>query len=183
MDFEKYFIDTHRYLNEIGLDHWLIGSSLLGPLREGHLIDGDREANFGVMADDLVKFKPKFFEKYRVVIAKNLTRVSGIYLLDKRCKTDDLWEQPYPFTWLAPHYLTCGKVVQCVGRSHILFWDEGELLPMDHMQYGGEVFTVPRQSHKWLETYYGPDYMTRDPNWHWQNNSHNHINLEELGIC
>jgi len=181
--YEQYFVSVHKYLNEIGLNHWLIGSSLLGPLRDGHFIEGDREVNFGVMADDLANCKPQLMEKYRLVISHNISRVSGIYLLDKKCKTDDLWDQPYPFTWLAPHYVAGDKIVQAVGRSHILYWDKDELLPMDHYQMLGDVFCAPCQKEKWLETYYGKEWRVRDPNWSWQNNSHNHINLEELSIC
>jgi hypothetical protein len=181
--YEQYFAETHQNLNEIGLNHWLIGSSLLGPLRDGHFIEGDREVNFGVWADELALIKPRLHEKYRVVLAENVSRVSGIYLLDKKAKSDALGDHPGPFTWLAPHYVSGDKVVQCVGRSHILFWEKDELLPIGHYQHIGEVFCVPCQSEKWLETYYGPEWKVRDANWHWLNNSHNHINLEELGIC
>ena len=182
-DYEKYFVETHKYLNEIGLDHWLIGSSLLGPLKRRDIIEGDREVNFGVMADDLALAKPKFFEKYRVVNALNVSRVSGIYLLDKKAKSDLLGDHPGPFTWLAPHYVSGDTVVQCVGRSHLLYWDKDDLLPLDRFEFLGECFARPCEPIKWLEKYYGPGWKVRDPNWSWLNNSHNHINLEELGIC
>jgi hypothetical protein len=135
------------------------------------------------MADDLVKVKPQLIERYRVVLSLNISRVQGVYLLDKKSKSDELGEHPGPFTWLAPHYIAGEKIVQTVGRSHILFWDKDDLLPMDTFSMLGEVFSRPNHSHDWLETYYGPDYMTRDANWSWLFNSHNHINLEELGIC
>jgi len=181
--YEQYFVETHKYLNEIGLSHWLLGSSLLGPLRDGHFIEGDREINFGVMADDLALAKPKFYEKYRVVLAQNISRVSGVYLLDKKAKSDLLGDHPGPFTWLSPHYLSGDKIVQCVGRSHILFWNIDELEPQANLHYLDENFNTPHLSEKWLETYYGEGWKVRDPNWKWLNNSHNHINLEELGIC
>ncbi len=181
--YEQYFIDMHKYLNEIGLVHWLIGSSLLGPIRDGHFIEGDREVNFGVMADDLAQVKPQLIEKYRVVLSPNISRISGVYLLDKKCTNDDLWKQPDPFTWLAPHYVSGDRVVQCVGRSHILYWEKDEVLPLSAMPMLDECFSIPRQSLKFLETYYGFNWRIRDPNWHWLNNSHNHINLEDLSIC
>ena len=181
--FEKYFIEVHRYLNEIGLNHWLIGSSLLGPIRDGCFLEGDREVNFGVMANDLIEAKPKLMEKYKLVFPKSISRIPGVWLVDKDYKGGKIQRyHPNPFTWLAPHYLSCGKVVQTVGASHILFWDEDILLPMGHMEHIGEVFTIPCQSKKWLEAYYGEGWKVSDTKWCWQNNSHNHINLEELDL-
>ena len=181
--YEKYFVEVHQFLDSIGLNHWLIGSSLLGPIRDGHFIEGDREVNFGVMADELAEVKPKLMEKYRVVLSPNVSRIPGVYLLDKKCETDDIWEQPDPFTWLAPHYLTGDKIVQCVSAAHILYWDKDCLLPMAHQPMLGEVFSVPNNQVEWLEKYYGQWWRVRDANWHWNRNAVNHINLGELGIC
>ena len=182
-EFQQYFVRIHHHLNELGLVHWLIGSSLLGPLRDGHFIEGDKEINFGVMADELAEVKPKLMEDFKLILSPNVSRVSGVYLMDETYKGGDIWKHPKPFTWLAPHYVTGEKIVQCVGRGHILYWDKDILLPMAHMEFNGECYTCPNQREKWLEAYYGPGWKKREENWHWLNNSHNHINLEELGIC
>lgn len=182
-EFSAYFTYVHHYLNELGLRHWLIGSSLLGPIRDGEFIKGDREINFGVMADELAKFKPEMMKDFKLILSTNVSRVSGVYLMNPSYKGEDIWEQPNPFTWLAPHFEAGDKIVQCVGRGHILYWEKDVLLPMGHMEFKGNCYTVPCQSKKWLETYYGPGWTKREKNWHWLNNSHNHINLEELGIC
>lgn len=183
-EFQDYFIKIHRYLNQIGLvEHWLIGSSLLGPMREGHFLDGDKEINFGVMADDLAKYKPQLAERFKIIVSPNVSRVSGIYLMDETYDGGDIWKHKKPFTWLAPHYVSGNKVVQCVGRSHILYWDEEDLFPMDHYEMLGECFCTPNDKEGWLEKYYGKEWRIRDKNWHWLFNSHNHINLEDLGIC
>jgi hypothetical protein len=178
--YEQYFVEIHHYLNKIGLSHWLIGSSLLGPLRDSHFIEGDREINFGVMADDLGKFISEMSRKYRVVLSPNLSRTSGVYLLNKDSISDELGDHPDPFTWLAPHYISGDKVIQCVNKSHLLYWEKNYLLPLINYKYLDDVFCVPHHPERWLESYYGKGWVKRDPNWSWLNNANNHINLEDL---
>jgi hypothetical protein len=54
---------------------------------------------------------------------------------------------------------------------------------MDHYQMLGDCFLAPTDKEGWLETYFGSGWKKREENWSWLFNAHNHINLEELGIC
>lgn len=178
-EFEKYFVLTHRKLNALGLRHWLVGSSLLGPLREGHLIEGDMEVNFGVMFEDLANAKPSLYEHYQVKLSHNFSLIPGAFLLDKDWPKDkNIWEHPVGFTWLAPHKVSGNKVIQFVDKKHIFYWNTEDLLPTQKIVFMDELFEIPAHPEKWLEDYYGEGWKTRDPNWHWLTHAKNHIDFE-----
>lgn len=177
--FEKYFVKVHHILNEIGLDHWLIGSSLLGSFREGRIIKGDKEVNFGVMAVDMILSLPKLKEHFKIITTPTMFRTSGIYLVDKDY-CDDLWNHPIGFTWLAPHHLSGNKICQMITKGHILYWDKELLNPITPHQFLGDVFSIPANPQKWLSEYFGDDWKTPNKDWSWKENAINHINVEAL---
>jgi len=181
--FEKYFIRVHKHLNEIGLEHWLIGSSLLAAHRERRIIRGDKEVNFGVMAKDLAEKKPELMAEFNMASGtEGALGVPGVYLIDKDWpKEKNMWEHPIGFSWLAPHYINEDRVIQNVTGKHIFYWKKEVVLPLKQREFLGELFDVPANSQEFLREYYGPEWGTPDRKWHWNGGSYNHINLE--GLC
>ena len=183
-NFEKYFIEIHHYLNEIGLEHWLIGSSLLGSFREKRAIKGDREVNFGVMGDDLIEFRDKLQEVYQLIFTPSNFRSGGLYLVNKGYR-GDIWDHPRGFTWLAPYFESCKniksvkKLCQTPISGNLFYWDEDTILPTKKHKFLGEEFEIPAKPHKYMNEYFGTDWRTPIPTWHWAS-AKNLINVEDL---
>ena len=179
--FEKYFIKVHKILDKIKLNHWLVGSSFLGPVRENKLLSGDKEVNFGVDGNELL-LKIKDLEKYfKIIYVPSMFKISGIYLVNKGYdENESLWDHPVDFTYLATCFKIGNKLIQTVSGNNILYWSRDLFEPLMPRTFMGLLFLSPNNPNKYFKEYYGDNWKTPIPEWNWQENALNLINIENL---
>lgn len=177
--FEKYLLETHEFFDEIGLVHWLIGSSLLGCYREKRAIEGDMEVNFGVRVEDLMRHLNTLKDHYKIIYTPSCFTMSGIYLVDKDY-VGNIWDHPVGFTWIPPYFRSLDKMYQAPSGHSLFWWDSSDIFPLQHKEFLGKDFLVPHNPKKYMDEYFGKDWMEPDSSWHWSKDAKNHINLKGI---
>lgn len=179
--FETYLVETHHKLNELGLFHYLIGSSLLGAVREGHALTGDIEVNFGVFAEDLTdKMLHSLRELYQVDVRPSKEKNGITFLIDKGYDIKEMWHHPVGFTALQPMYQKAGHFYYSLFDEHACDWPIEFARTMRPVEYLGEQIFAPYPYEKWLELYYGSEWHTPNGDWAWFKDARNYINWTEL---
>lgn len=179
--FEKYLIETHKKFDEIGLVHWLIGSTLLGAFREKRIIKGDIEVNFGVRVEDLMRNLDTLKKYYKIIYTPSVFVMSGIYLVEHDYE-DDIWDHPIGFTWIPPYFRSLDKMYQVPSGHSLFYWDTEDIYPLKTHSFLGHKFLIPRKPITYMNKYFGRDWRKPNSDWHWSKDAKNHLNVKGI-IC
>ena len=172
---EQYFIETVEMLDDIGVDFFLHGSTLLGKVRDNVLLErdgliADKELNFGMMAKDftprvyyeLVK-RNKFFKNSGERLPNGLTYFSTYEPMD------DMWRLP-AFSLITLYWEGKTKSVEYMGGETCMTWDKKYLedkSKWETVELLGKKVKTPYMKEQFLEDYFGKDYMVERKVWHY----------------
>jgi len=162
-DIERHLIDTTEYFKDIGLTTFLIGSTLLQIVRVGEYKNRhqfDREINVGCRKEQLTNEMIKRIEKDFKRVQLN----DGYIIFGNQEKS--FWEGGY-FCLLGKFTKKEDMRVEYMGNNRGLYWDAKHLDRLQQIDYKGYKFYVPNYRIKWLETYFGKDWMEEDLSWNW----------------
>ena len=186
--FEQYFRNTVDMLNDIGVDFFVHGSTLLGHERQGQLmlrpdVLHDKELNFGILAQD---FTPKVYyelatrNKHLYSIETELPNVFNFFsTFDFENKDHtmrwNMWELPC-FSLIALFWIGKTKAIEYVGNDVAICWDKKHLdkTKWETIEMCGRKVKTPYLRDKWLTHYYG-DYMQEVKQWHYNSDSLNRV--------
>lgn len=171
---EQYFIDTVDMLDEIGVDYFIHGSTLLGKVRNNTLLDrpdvkGDKELNFGILADDFtprvyleIKKRSQYFLPCEEYLPNSLVYFSTYP------PEEDMWKIP-AFSLMSLFWKGKTKWIEYMNGDCCMMWDRSHLddkTKWETVEILGKTVKTPYLKEKWLQDYFGPDYMTERKSWH-----------------
>jgi len=183
--FEKLLLFFDDYLKSIKVDYMLFASTLLGIVRDGKMIDGDKEIDVCILAKDIdQKLLDKFGSEglLKNVFMKGMNNAREeygmIYLTpEERMLRDKGWMAISP-VWLKKR-LCYTNIVN--SDCMILPRSTHDKENWSTIEYLGRKFKAPRSPKRWLAGYYGEGWATPRPDWHWRNNK-NYKQWEELWL-
>ena len=167
METEKLLLQVDDYLKG-KLDYMVFASSLLGIIREGHLLEHDKEVDICVLGEDLTK----------EVVDK--MQADGVLFSPMQCK------EKYPEMYLSfsgavwlegikvalnPLWLKKGVCYQNPSDNECIVWDKKyyDKKTWSTIKYLGREFKAPSNPEEWLEYYYSESWRTPiDCGW-WDN--------------
>lgn len=197
--FEQYFRDTVDFLNSIGADFFIHGSTLLGKVRDNCLLQRegvmhDRELNFGMLALDYtdkicseIKNHNKYFNTISAELPKILTFFSNFSIsptpgVDNYAPPFNPWTLP-GFSLIALYWEGKTKAIEYMGSDIALVWDKEIIFnkkKWETVELLGKKVKTPYKKEKWLSDYFGNDYMTEKTKWHYSQDSINKESFIQL---
>jgi len=184
---EQHLIDTTEYLKDIGLETFLIGSTLLQFIRSGEIKERhrfDRELNIGCLDEDLTDKMIKRIKKDHAWCKMNededwnFRKRTILYFGNNDPKK--LWGAKGFFTLLVPFFLKGSSRVEYVGADICMAWPKRHCKKFGTIDYRGYTLNTPNDPKGWLEHYFGPDWREENLNWYWQTDAKNVESLVNL---
>ena len=154
-------------LDSVGLPFALMASTLLGIYRDGDPIGGIFE--FSVLASDMTEERIENLKK--ICDLKTRTSDIGIGIYDIAGLTNNNFE-------LHPVYFKNGYAFNNLSGYECLAWPEELLKSYTELEWNHQKYRVPKETDRYLETYYGKDWKTPQP-WNWQKAS-NYCTLQNI---
>lgn len=195
--FDKYFRNTVDFLNSIGADFFVHGSTLLGHVRDGVLLqrDGvmhDRELNFGMLAPDYtdrikdeIRAHNNYFDTVSCELPNILTFFSNFEIPPeaKELRTGiNPWNLP-AFSLITLYWEGKTKAIEYMGSDIALTWPKKYIFDKDKwetIEMVGKQVKAPYKKEWVLAHYFGKDYMTEKRKWHYSQDSCNKESFKEL---
>lgn len=159
---EKYLINTVEYLDGMGLDTFLSGSTLLQIIRDGNYRERhplDREVNLGCRSED---FKKDMLD--RIAADNSFFRKTDGYVIFGP-QENNCWDGGY-FTFLGFHTKDGNDRVEKMDTGY-LFWPSKHVGVYDVIKYKDHDLNIPSEVESWLETYFGEDWGIENLKWNW----------------
>jgi len=167
-----------QLFRENNIKYWADGGTLLGSLREGHIIEHDDDADLAIQYEDLDKLKKIEFVKYGM----ELVRFWGgwkIFFCDSRIlgesdglSSDELFGTVYKipscdiFTYAVNPYANqplilypTNRLIREVNYPNCYFY-KNEIDELKRIKFGSIEINIPNDPHPYLTRYLGDDYMT-----------------------
>lgn len=145
------------YFNKIGLDYMIHGSSLLHIIREGEL-NLDAEVDLVCHGDDITdEIMAEFNKSYFVKMYPCKEKYGEMYFSPIKDLTTGA------FVALTPLWNKKGHVYLSVIDNMVVEWPNKELYDKSNwstIKYLDREFNVPGDPKKYLEMWYGNDWMT-----------------------
>jgi phosphorylcholine metabolism protein LicD len=168
-----------KLFEENDIKYWADGGTLLGSLREGHIIEHDDDADIAIHFKDLEKLKKIEFNKYGMELIRfwggwKLFYADSLILKDqgdgKNC--DDLFDTVYKvpacdiFTYAENPYAIDKTILYPTNRLirdvHYpnCYFKKDEIKEIKKVKFGPIEINIPNDPHPYLTRYLGNDYMT-----------------------
>jgi len=166
---EKTLIFFDDFIKTMGLDYMIFASSLLGIIRGGELLEHDAEIDVCVIGEDITN-----------KIMDNI-KASGHFMGEYACS------EKFGETYIAKDgvrtsekgWIAISPLWEKNGIGFVNMVDE-DCITMDAinhdkktwgtLKYLGRTFNCPKNPKKWLEKWYGEDWMTPNDS-HWKDNT------------
>jgi hypothetical protein len=193
-DIEKCFVKNVEILDSLGVDYFIHGGTLLGwyrnkrlPQREGNV--WDKEINFGMLAQDYtrefhdkLKAASNYFETHSSPSVGEFPPTLTFFGTHTKPDKKPQWDMP-AFSLLTLFWLGNTRVVHYLGRDYAYSWDREHLADKSKwttITYYGKQVKAPYKIQEYLIRYFGDDYMTDIPGWHFRKNAHNNKSWKKL---
>ena len=162
---------TRRVFEEHTKDYWLDYGTLLGYVREGKIIKGDLDLDFGVViSDDTISLKDAL-EKEEIYITQ-MTTVEGKITAEQYRYKDigfDIFyyrkdEDKYITNiWLADNYAIPQKESYKQQKGK-LYETTFTAFATKEIEFYKVPFRIPADANRYLSEHFGKDYMVPNPN-------------------
>ena len=179
-EIEQYLFDTIKYIEDMGLRTFLIGSTLLQIVRSGEFKirhKFDKEINLGCLDEELTDEMIEKIRKdkpYCAMREDDNRKRTMLYFGDTAVKPHCLWVGPVGFTLIVPFFLKDNKRIEYTGdNNYCTFWPKHHLEKFGVIDYKGYSLNVPNDYKNWLKHYFGPDWKEENLNWHWKDGAKN----------
>ena len=160
-----------RVFESNSLDYWLDYGTLLGYIREGKIIKGDLDLDFGVIMQDSSKSLKDDLKKEQIYITQQ-TFVDGI-LTTEQYKYKDIGFDIFYYRkegdkfitniWL-PNDYSMPQKVSYKNANGKLYETTFSAFGTKKINFYGVAFNIPKDSDNYLKEHYGDDYMIPNPN-------------------
>ena len=179
--YEELLLFFDDYFKKLKVDYMLFASTLLGIVREGHLLDRDMEIDVLMLGEDInQKLIGEFGREglIKSIFQKEMNNCKEkyglIYLTPKEHRTQG---------WLAISTIWKRKGLcftnlvnsDCMTLPRSTY----DKKKWSTIEYLGRKFKAPYNPKRWLAAYYGKDWRIPRSDWHWKNNK-NYKLWEEL---
>ena len=158
-DEEKTMLFFDDFLKGIGLDYMVFASTLLGIIRGGELLPGDKEIDFCVHGADLtdeMMGRLQASGHYGVMYPCH-EKYGEFYLSDMKSIAPS-----EPHVAMNPLWKKNGVVYQNIHNDECMLWDP-KYYPKETwstIKYLGREFKAPSNPKAWLKYWYGSDWKT-----------------------
>lgn len=159
----KMMVDVSAYLDKLEIYHVIHGASLLGLVRDGKLIEWDKDFDIGIMQHHVEEYFP----------------LLNRYFVDN--KYDDVQVMNFPYRQNRSIHATkngvlCDLLTYDIGENGILFnvihdqfaamvYPSRFFLETKPMKVGGKDIRIPLEAESYLEYVYGKDWRIPNPEW------------------
>ena len=186
-EIEQYLFDTIKYLEDMGLRTFLIGSTLLQLVRSSELKVRhiyDKELNLGCLDEELTDGMMEKISRDKVYSdmgGDNNRKRTIICFGDTDVNPQSPWEDPTGFTLLVPFFLKDDRRVEYTGNSnYCVSWPKYHLEKFETIDYKGHTLNVPSDYKSWLSHYFGLDWGIENLNWRWETGAKNIVLWNDL---
>jgi len=172
-EFEQMFIETTNFLDEIGMDYFLHGSTLLNIARRGTVEPRDnhqfdKELNFGVLAENFTdEMYKKMADKFPYFNPQNEKFPNFLIFFGTVAKPPqdtDHWRLLPGFSLLARYWDYGDYRVEYMGSNHCLVFPK-KLFTFENVKVLGKTFKTFKLP-DYFDYYFG-EWKTEDRSWHW----------------
>ena len=179
--YEELLLFFDDYLKSLNVDYMLFASTLLGVVREGHLLDRDMEVDIAMLGKDINqelidKFGAEGYLKgvFRKEMDNCREKYGLIYLTNKK-RREEGWMAMSPI-WLKKGVCYTNLVhADCLVLPKQVYNKKN----WSTIEYLGRKFKAPPDPEKFLEAFYGKDWKKPVSGWHWKQNK-NYKQWEDL---
>lgn len=192
MTFTEWYHQVIDYFSNKSINVFLHGSTLLGAVRKNELygpgrMTFDKEINIGIRSDNLsqqllfdMQRDFPYFQSDGQKLPHSLTYFGPEPIIKYHSVNKDMWAMEPGMCLLATFWKGKTKWIEYMGGDLCLTWPREQLDTYQGIYLHHRNVTVPNDRHKWLEHYFGDDYMEENKNWHWIKDSHNMESFDKL---
>jgi len=175
---EKVFLQMHAFLQKAGEPYFLIGGTLLGLVREGHLLHHDKDIDIGILDE------ASLYRLYDKLAAENYFDDLGFPGGIKNGKI--MWAKKL----VEPNKVVCFEIQAHYRYNDVVYynrsmgvswpwregrceWDKRFFEKLGTVEAYGRQWSTPGHVAKFLETFYGPDWKNEKQYHDWRYNTKN----------
>jgi len=178
----KEFVKFKYRMDEINEQFFLLGGTELGIVRDGCLIEHDRDLDIGIMSEEsLYRIREKLSKYYDEIIMADYNK--GI--IERNGKR--LWFKKHFGKWILPievqvHYIKDNYIYfnRHLGETFKRGWKKGRCVwpkrlfnKFEKINFAGESFNIPSPVEEHIKTFYGIDWKTPEVYKDWRYHCHN----------
>jgi hypothetical protein len=161
-------------LDKIGIDYVVVGGTLLGIYRDGHLMPFDYDIDVAVLAEDVGDTK-EFLGKLSEAVGKE--NVEKVIFRDNYFTAYYQYSSPKTIAFDVfmmfkrgnkryAHFFNKGENPR---TEKCLIWPEKHYKKKDwgQVKYEDKWYKIPADTVGWMEKFFGKDWVTPIPSWRW----------------
>lgn len=166
--FERIILRDAKYLDKLGVDYFLNGSTLLGAFREKRALEWDKEVNFGMLAEDKTAGLVEQIRKDYKWLQQQSGSTYTFFGQDWKKDYETFWDIESGFTLISSYSRYKDTRYQVMTNGTAIVYPSfhfDDKTKWETVEFLGRTFKTPYKPVKWLEFYYGSDWTQPKRDW------------------